>query len=356
MKIGIITLIGMDNHGNRLQNWALEQVILNLGHKAYTIYPNKQSNIFKRIAARYFVYDGKIHLRPYKDIKRGICFRQYSKKNHFDIRYGNDGKLDTTLNDEYDFFIVGSDQVWNPFFWNKHTDTDQSNYLLSFANPEKRLSYAASLGINTLPKEYEDIFKDELRKFKSISVREMSAKNYLSSLIDKEISVVLDPTMLIDVSEWRKQEKKLRINKKYICIYSLGGIPSEEKKKLDDLRNKSGFDVIDVLEDNYYSMGPASFLSLIDNSEFVFTDSFHAVVFSLIFHKPFMVFNRKHTLGIEMGSRIESLLNQLNIKENVGIRALDELYNLDFSTVEYELLKKRNQSLKFLESVLHNEY
>lgn len=352
MKIGIITLIGMDNHGNRLQNYALEQVLKDMGHDVKTIYVNRQTNPIKRTVYRYFSYNGKLEMRNIDDICREHNFRKFSKMNSFYIQYGNNGIIDKEVNEKFDYFIVGSDQVWNPFFWDKRSKSDEINYLLSFANPSKRVSYAASIGIDYIPKEYIDVFTKELNQFKGISVRENKAKELLDSIITKEVNVVLDPTLLIDAERWRAISENYKPRKKYICVYSLGDISNENKVLLSDLAKENDCEIVNILEGEFYRKGPSSFLSLIDNCEFVFTDSFHAVAFSILFHKPFMVMNRKHSKGLEMGSRITGLLTSLGIKENVLVRKVSELYNLNYDEIEFNLDQKRKESISFLRDML----
>ena len=121
---------------------------------------------------------------------------------------------------------------------------------------------------------------------------------------------------------------------------------------LSDLAKETDCEIVNILEGEFYRKGPSSFLSLIDNCEFVFTDSFHAVAFSILFHKPFMVMNRKHSKGLEMGSRITGLLTSLGIKENVLVRKVADLYNLNYDEIDFNLEQKRKESISFLRDML----
>lgn len=205
-KIGIITIIDNNNYGNRLQNYALQEYLKKMNCHVVTLkndkYFNHKVNITKQInfLLRYF----KNKIKSSFEIKKGRKenFKEFNKHIVFNK------KLITThnqeINQEYDYFIVGSDQVWKPNYL-RLSDID----LLAFADNDKRISYAASFGVNKVSKEYENKIKKEIPKFKKISVREEEGKHIIELLTKREdVEVLIDPTMLLTDKEWDKVMQK----------------------------------------------------------------------------------------------------------------------------------------------------
>ena len=234
MKIGIITINDNDNYGNRLQNYAVQQVLNKRGHEAITILNNGTTNKFEEKKYMYILRvlkviteNQKIKLKN-KFYKRYKFFKEFNKNINYSKKYLN-LMIKEKVEKEYDFFIVGSDQVWNPNF-NRLTYVD----LLSFVPPKKRISFSASFGIEKIPNKYNEKIKEELSKFKAISVREDSGKKIIEELTGrKDIEVLVDPTMLLDIEEWNKVSKRPEQlkNEKYILNYFLGDLSEERKKE-----------------------------------------------------------------------------------------------------------------------------
>ena len=207
MKVAIITITDGQNYGNRLQNYALQEVLKSLGMDVLTV---KRKNF----------HDKKKLLRIVKRTIKCILGKSYGrprlirKKNfdefsstyiQFDSAVLQNNKSPRNIKNRFNYFIVGSDQVWNAGF--RIIREDLLNYLASFADPGQRISYAASFGTNTIATDYEKVFREELSKFKAISVREESALDILKSL-GLQGTVVLDPTMLLSAEQWLAISKK----------------------------------------------------------------------------------------------------------------------------------------------------
>lgn len=362
-KIGIITIYDTNNYGNRLQNYALQQVLKNIGCSPETIknwrklngYSSKKREFLSKIRLK--LISIKRIAKSIKNIKRYNHFRRFNKNikfSHKSISYQNA----VTFDDKYDYFIVGSDQVWNPNY--ALSDID----LLFFAKENKRISYAASFGISELPEKYKEKIKNELSRFKAISVRETEGKNIIKTITGrKDIEVCIDPTMLLEKEEWDRITQKPKVineNSKYILNYFLGTLSEERKEEIRRIAKENNWALINILDKNdpFYSCGPSEFLWLEEHAKLVCTDSFHSSVFAILFDTPFVVFNRENEENNEnnMNSRIETLLNTLKLNNRyVEKRIPKELLSTNYSNNKKVLNKERKKAILFLKKALEND-
>ena len=306
-KIGILTINDNANYGNRLQNYALEQFLNNNGFDTYTIWQLNHSIIHKILAKL------KVRFQNLNYQKRKKRFSDFNKSylKIVDYKIRNYKKI---VN-EYDYFIVGSDQVWN---YNYNCFSDE--YFLKFSPKNKNISYAASFGFSKMPIDKKKIYEHGLKNFKSISVREEESVEMLKEININSI-LVLDPTLLLSREEWQQIEKKPRnfTNKKYIIKSFLGELPDEYIRDIDKFIEENRFEIIDI---NDFSNGvnstytPDELLYVLNHAEYIFTNSFHISVFSIIFNKQFFVYDKKSNLDKGMNSRIDSLLKIFNISNN----------------------------------------
>lgn len=330
-RIAIITIVSQ-NYGNRLQNYALQMVLRGLGYEVITLRRNA--------ADVSIVYKVKNYLHYIWRTNNTTQFFRFNKR----IKWSR--AVYTTnlneLNGKYDYFITGSDQVWNPYYSFTGTDLD----FLTFTETDKRIAYAASFGVAELPEEKVHDFSSKLEGFEKISVREDAGADIIKTLSGKVAEVVLDPTMLLTAEQWRKIEKRPpnMPNGKYTLVYSVESM-SEELRCAVEKEKEKGL-VVDVreIDGKESAVGPSEFIYLIDNAEKMITDSFHGTVFSILFHTPFVIYNRN---GINMNSRLETLLNSFEL--NNGITAER------FCNVDIILDKKRQKSLRFLKNALENK-
>lgn len=363
-KCAIVTLWG-DNFGNKLQNYALQEFLKkNYELDVYTlVYQNERTKtkngIKDKVISKVNSIRNKILYKKQLNDRKNK-FLEFSKNyiNKFEriITSKEDFKK---LNDEFDFFIVGSDQVWNTYWEGKNPF-----FYLNFVLPQKRISYAASFGINSIDKKYKDMIATELKKFNIISVREEQGKKIINEMIEKEVEVLVDPTLLLSTEEWKTFSRNSRysnITEKYIVTYFLG--KDKHKKELRKLNKKTGYKIINLIDLNqkeFYSANPIDFVYLIKNAEYVFTDSFHACVFSIIFDKEFWVTSRQALTSGSMNSRIENLLNKFSMSDRF-IDKIDDLQRLsNCSKINKSLKEKiineeKEKSVKFLSTALINE-
>ncbi len=344
-KVGIITLNGNNNFGNKLQNYALKKIVESYGLDVDTIWFDEEFN-YKKYIIKKFMFFKKIY-------KREIKFEKFTQK------YLN-RKFFCNESDQYYKFIVGSDQVWNYSF--KGVSQNFYRYFLKFSPKEKNISYAASIGANQIEDKYVNEFKDGMNNFSFISVREDLAKKILNEQItSKEVEVVLDPTMLLSSNEWNfvaKKPKKFP-KKRYILNYFLGEQSKERKKIINNFAKKNNCQVIDLLDENnpLYVIDPTEFLYLEKNAFLICTDSFHSCVFSIIFNRPFVVFDREDNGKKVMGSRIDTLINKFNLlnRKFNGIDITNENLKHDYSNA-YEILEnEKKKSKEFLKKSLNVE-
>lgn len=369
MRIGIIThYYKSENYGGNLQAYALCKILQRLGHQAEQISLDRNASktlkhrirkfISKLTASRHIYVNRQLKIR-----KKAILGFNESVIPHSDL-YTEKNIQDSV--EHYDAFITGSDQVWHP---NAYCDA----YLLSFVpNTKIKLSYAASIATDILPNHLKKKYKKELDTFNAISVREDNAVRLLRSISINNAVVTLDPTLLLDYEEWATLLEPCPINEKYLFCYFLGDdllernvvktYAAKRNLKIVTLPCLLGkFRRCDVAFGDYrlYDVSPGMMLSLIKNAECVFTDSFHATVFSLIFKRQHFIFQRA---GWEsMSVRIETLTKLFGTQEhfcNTPDKAtpeyIDSLPSIDYEKIFTEYEKMKMNSVRFLQKYLDN--
>lgn len=279
-------------------------------------------------------------------------FRQFDSHIHFAEEAVGRDAYPADIGRNYDYFVSGSDQVWNPYYDFVAGKCD----FLTFAENDQKISYAASFGVSEIPPERREEYTEYLKNFRAISVRESQGAQIVEDLTGRAAAVVLDPTLLLEGKEWEKVEKKPRCcpKRKYVLVYALGEKSNGFQSKIEQLKKEYEiFDVRSVQRNGKeLPIGPAEFLYLIKNAKIILTDSFHATVFSIIFHKRFVTYNRT---GLNMNSRIESLSEMLGIEE-----CLNEFGDLvceaenDYKKIDEILDVERGKSIEFLNRAFKN--
>lgn len=350
-KIGLITIIDKNNYGNRLQNYALSKYIKNrLQCNVETLenysYSNSKKMYLIRIVRNYIL---NLRHKENYNLNRQNNFLDFDNK----IKYASK-KINCFSNlNGFDYLIVGSDQIWNPEF-RRLRDID----LLKTVTPEKRISYAASFGVNEIPENLKENVSKELKKFKAISVREDRGKEIVEELTGrKDVEVLVDPTMLLTSEEWDKVSKKPTMLKtdKYILNYFLGELSEERKNEIERIAKENNCEIINILDKNspYYECGPSEFLYLEKNAFLICTDSFHSSVFAILYNRPFIIFDREQKNLVSMNSRLETLIKKFKLKDRKFEGKITEK-NLNHDYTEaYEILEEeRKKSDKFLRNAL----
>lgn len=370
-KVGIITLNGYFNYGNRLQNYALEQVLRNLGYEVETIIVDLISNINsnrqkkfiekikeKNIKEVYFATQNKIQEYVYKNKlkqQRTIIFKDFSKRFISETKISiSDQDIPKVLKDRYDFFVTGSDQVWNPYYTG-----GSSLQFLTFAPINKRISYAASFGISEIPNQYINNYKRWLSEMEYLSVREETGAKIIKKLTGKDAKVHVDPTMLLTKEEWLSisEVPSHKPKKPYLLTYFLGDIPNKRKNKLKEIARKNDLEIVhlaQIKDRKPYLSGPSEFIDYINSASVFCTDSFHGAVFSILLNRPFIVFDREGKTP-SMNSRIDTLLNKFKLESRKieNIKFNSQVFEIDYSHIPPILEVERNKSLDYLKKALN---
>lgn len=358
-SVGIVTICDPNpNYGNRLQNYAVQTVLNKLGFETVTYdFEHERTNIKENVKYVLNLLTG-FHLYRNKqywtsEYPKKIQFYRFNKKY---IKIKKISSI-SQITDK-DYYVLGSDQVWNPT-WYKYNDMKKDMFLLSFAASGKKVCFAPSFGIDHLPEEWKMWFQKYLNDIPFISVREEAGAEIVKELTNKEAEVIIDPTMMLDDVDWRKIEKcpkKADCSQPYILTYFLGGFSNKAKKDIEDYTTKYGLKLYDIMDkDNLglYALGPDEFVYMIERASLVLTDSFHACVFSFLFNRPFVVYDR---VGTEKGmtSRIDTLLSKLDLQRKyVGCMVENNLFECDFAEGHRRLKKERQKAEAFLRKSLH---
>lgn len=359
IKISCLTFHDSSNYGAVLQAYALQTYCTKLGHNYEIInYSNTEKHKFDSVFGRnkelpLFAYIYKLIQFPYHMYKK-------SKFKNFSNRYLNVSKQLINFEQLIDYgktrdaIIAGSDQVWNISMIR-----EDPAYFLAFTAPEKRISYAASLGVSVLNKRQKDFYSNMLSDFTSISVREEAGKDIVLQTSGKDAQVVLDPTLLLLKEDWNK----IAVSKekgKYIFAYILRH-DSEIQKFLAKLKKQTGLPVIYVSR-GYVSAvrdgatavpSPERWVGLIMNAAYVVTTSFHGTAFSVNFHRNFYTFV-KGKVTEDTNSRQVGLLKSLGLESRLNPNGPGKicLEPPDFTKADQILASKRLEAKEFLEDAL----
>lgn len=365
-KVGIITIPDYNNYGNRLQNYAVKMVFHKLG---FTTVDSLEINdiSFKLYKARkYKLLLKKYNLKPiiflfnifkggFSYARRDAYFEQFTREflsTKFYPHYNS--KTLSEINTEYDYFVFGSDQIWNPYI------NDSPNlYFGLFTDASKRIFYAPSFGVNRINSEYSRIVFNALQNVESISVREESGKTIIQHILNKPAEVLIDPTLMLNASEWTQIAKapKKDIQGPYILSCFLGPKSCEYTSIMENVMTVIGCNSIYSIAEKSttgYLTGPSEFVYSIQNAKFVITDSFHATVFAILFNKPFLVLSRLDANGnnAQMDSRIDTLLMKFGLIDRKYTGQTIDYMNCDFSSIDAILSKERQRTINFIEKII----
>lgn len=357
-RVGVITIFDRNgNFGNKLQNYAVVKTYEKLGLECETIVLEKRITIVEILKSYFhcflrFLYNRKpiVHQYSLKRLKNYARFDGYLNLNYDYIKGKN-------ISNSFDYFSVGSDQVWNPNFYSydiKRKDT----YFLTFTDSNKKICFSPSFGIDKIPKEWEEWFAQQLRTFRYLSVREHSGANIIKELIGRNASALIDPTLMLKADEWEKISKKpekVDCSKPYLLTYFLGDCELLEQHNIEKISRNYGmrvYNLLNVYQPLLYTIGPEEFLYLISHASFIATDSFHACVFSFLFNKPFIVYDRKEKNN-NMNSRILNFLSTFKLNRKYVNSGLDnDIWEHDYSEGYKQLEIERKKAIDFLKKAL----
>lgn len=306
-----------------------------------------------------------------KSLKRSFAerrkvFEQFVKENFLQSKPILGYSKLKTAGKQYDAVIVGSDQVWHPINLGTHL-----NDLSWVPDDVPKIAYASSFGVSEIPAIQKKTTQKYLNRLDVVSTRETAGAKIVKSLTGKDVPVVCDPSLLYGVDFWDKYAVGSNpSDEPYILCYFLGNTPehrvfanalkSKTNAKIVSLPhvssiNKIDFDFGDVQK---FDVGPGEFLGLIKNAAYVCTDSFHATVFSILFHKNFAVCNRYKAGAGSKNSRIDTLLGVTGLEARRKVSDFEnvEIFDspIDYSIVDEKLKAYRKESISFFENSLNS--
>ena len=390
MKVGIASCYFHYNYGSMLQAYATQWVVESLGEAAVTIACNTPITYMTQSKINYYIhkitngdivgmkirqYRSEKNMRKYPNIKKGISernkkFYDFSSSNFNLSELNVDRKALSKFASTCDAVVVGSDMLWHPI------NVEHDYFTLTFVpDSVRKISYATSIGNTKIPNYQIETYRRFLSRFKDISVREQSGIEVISSLnIGKNVSVVLDPTLLFTGEKWMKiQKKEPVIGGKYILCYFLG-VNRKHREFAKELKKITGYKIVALQHlDEFveydmgfgdiipYDIGPAELVNLIRNAEFICTDSFHGTCFSILNHKKFFVMNRFTNSNTQStNTRIDSLLSLVGLEsQRIGgdwkENNFYELLNTEilYESVDKRLEEERQKSLMYLKNALY---
>ncbi len=382
-KTYIVSCYFKHNYGSMLQAYAT-QVFLNANNISNETFDVSCLADFKAGKKKYYMtqlfnlsfYKAKfgmikllIKKRINKKLKKNFCLRNQAF-NRFESKYFNLTKPFISYKELNEFcsinasnVVVGSDQLWLP------VNVVANYYTLNFV-PENvnKIAYSTSFGVSVVPKRLEKQYYNFLSRIDHLSVREESGKKLVNSLTDKDCTVVCDPTLLLTRQDWERIVKPEPIIKdKYIFCYFLGKAKAH-RQFAERLKELTGYKIVSInhcdefvkysekfADETPYDVGPAEWINMLANAEYVCTDSFHGSVFSLIFNKTFFSFRRfTKKSKFSTNSRLDTLLNVVGLNGRIfsGNETKDEIQKLnneqiDFEKVNNNLEEYRSYSQKF---------
>lgn len=352
MKAGIITITNGENYGNRLQNYAVQEALKDIGlipetiHKTTNVFNSEDISFIWKLRIKHI-----LHYHITKEEKRILNFYRFTHKYIKKSRFIIDKNVPAELEQEYQYFIAGSDQVWNPYF-----DYCTKENFLTFTEHDKKIAFSPSIAVTRIPKEREADFRNWISDFRLLSVRESQGAEIIYQLCGRKAEVLCDPTIYLSAQKWRKLEKKVKsIKKPYILTYFLGECPKELRKRIDQMAQNKKREVFCLQTPEHYSIAPDEFLYLVDHADCVFTDSYHGTIFSLIFHTPFWVFTRKENF-VDMSSRIDDLLSAFHMKDRLWNSSTDlGIFQIDFTESDRIITQLQKKIYGFLKKIYEGE-
>ena len=367
-RIGIISRKAYKNFGNILQLTALSETLKDLGYDPvianYTYHgwrrPAAPAGIFRSVCRK--VFHKLPHETPEKtapelyNLERREKFRRFFEKWTCLSPPANNASELFMLAETCDAFIAGSDQVWAPMWYDSH-------YFLDFLDEDaKKIAYAASFGRESIDSPViAEKMRADISRFAHISVREESGRRIVRDLVHREAAWVLDPTLLLPAEHYHKFEDPTCVpDAPYLLCYFLGG-RRENWQRSRAIAEALGLKMavipylipdLDEGDLRFPEAGPADFLALFHHAAYVCTDSFHGTVFSILYRRPFTVFERNAQASQRMTTRIESLLHLTGLSsrfsQNGSMTPERCRQSVDFDAAFRKIESARADSLSFL--------
>lgn len=353
--VGIITLPGNFNYGNRLQCFAMTRAIQRTGCNPVVLEREVQFPWYRRSYYSLRAYVSKIlgggnSVPPEKmqSPERAAAFCRFASCIPT-IRLQGTGLSDLGA---YDRILVGSDQVWNP----DQIRHQEKWYFAKTVASEKRMAVAASIGVDSLSgHRVAARLADGIKGFSRVAVRENRGAELIKEILGRDVEVICDPTLSLTAEEWREiADGRCTPSGAYVFTYLLGGVSSEAADVLERVTDRGRIPVVpltDRQKPGEPDAGPSEFIHLVDHAAHVVTDSFHAAAFSSILQTPLTIVHREG--GASMFSRLEQLSQMLGIEEKIyGTPEYDPSLAGDYSGVSEFIAFERSRFLEYMKGCL----
>lgn len=355
MKIGILTFHCAHNYGAVLQAYGLLEFLKSQGHEVHIIDYRPMILI-----APYRIFHWNTLFYPKAFLSKLLLLPSaWLRSQRFDRFIQNRLCVDSlaleNMQNDYDAFVFGSDQIWNP----KILQGFDPVYFGKFkaASAKKLIAYAASLGKKELTDDEKNYFKEALKSFQAISVREYSLKQLLSPLTDKPIQTVADPTLLLEQSYWEKMAVKPNLRRPYVLVYQVVHDPNT-MRIARHLASQIGGEVVELKaklsltnQSRYQIASPEAFVGYFKYATCVVTTSFHGTAFSIIFKRPFYTLK----LNTPADARSEALLAQLALSERMIEKTGTPMFlEVNYTQAQKKLAEIKEASAAFLSANLSN--
>lgn len=382
MKIAILTLPFHTNYGGIIQNYALQQFVLNLGHDVYTIdiRPRKIKLAFYKIP---YSYIKRLIKRLLGDKNSIVFLEQRLNRDQLIIErnirnfINNNIRLTNKIckksdllkiNKQFDILIIGSDQVWRIPYAKPSIETYFGDFIKNCKI--KRMAYSASFGTDEIEysEEQQKKCKELISNFDLVTTREDSGLNLINRVykwkLKRPAIQTIDPTMLLSKEEYRilYNSKSKGSNNKNGLFYYVLDMTYEKQKIINKIADKLGIIPFTVnckskkWQDSIENriMPPVEdWLEAFDDASYVFTDSFHGTVFSIIYNKNFITFGNAQ----RGNSRFDSLFRLFSIKDKIIFNESDlikiNIYkNLDWIKINSIIDSEKKKTIKLLNQII----
>lgn len=369
--IGLVTL-WKKNYGSVLQCYAMKQVLNSYGYKSTVLYQeesglNKYINKVRTLISligNSIVYRGfaKSYLAMRKS--KNLSIDSLGKKSEQELDFFVKTKIQPKgysykelkilgNDDKYPFFVVGSDQIWNGgIIYNPIS-------FLQFVPKCKKIAYAPSFGTNSISKYNIKKYRKAILTFNHLSVREFEGQKIIEELCGRKVPRLADPTVLLDVDEWKEFSKKGISLSDFILCHFLDRPNEIAIKNLQKVCHNTNKKVISFgyphkelseLGIEYFDGSPEDYVRLIMDADAIFTDSYHTTLFSMRFEKQFYVFDRNYTHKNKQSSRIKTLLKNINYNDR-WIDSDKELPTYLHNNKEF-FLREKKHALEYLNNII----
>lgn len=330
MKAGILTFHAAHHYGAQLQAYALQQAIGGLGAEAEIVDYVRPDTVeakalFRKLRSARDLLANLHTLLHHGALKlRAERFEQFVREQMrcSSRRYHDYPSL---LADPpvADVFVCGSDQIWNPQIY-REQDFD-SAFFAAFAPKTRRISYAPSFGLPSLPLAHHAALRALLQDFSALSVREQHGETILAEVCGRDAVTVLDPTLLLDAAQWRAIARPPQMAGPYLLCYFISD-PAPYAATVRDIARRLGLPIVSLCgarrtvpgtRQRVLDAGPREFLGLFSQAAHVLTDSFHGTVFSINFGRPFHTFAFAESGKARVSSRLQSILSILGLTDRM---------------------------------------